>query len=348
MESQLDVGGVLAQENQLQHPHPFGREELRAEIVFVQQGVAEKQEFALLGPRDACRPGFLVVDFHGVVDVEGVFLSQVGHVVRVVGDFPGGVVEQSGHVLPLLVGENPFGKALVVGGGEVVVAVVGNGSDGGDVLAVLQVEELVFVAVEGLAEGEVVRLHDAAPEELVPGNPHEVLLVEVDEGFVHARIVVCVGRDERGVSVVFDGGPNQVEVGVRREVRLERGKQVVLHPVVAVGEVNPFALGTADTGIAGGADATVGLVDDLDAGMLARVAVADFPGAVPASVVDQNQFEIAEVLPEDAVEASAELRGHVVDGHHDGNERVGGSHLLRRVVSLFFTMVFSCGLSPSR
>ena len=68
-------------------------------------------------------------------------------------------------------------------------------------------------------------------------------------------------------------------------------------------------------------EAPVGLGDDADA--LVIEAVHDFHRSVLPTVVDDDQFEIGEGLRQNGLDGFGHIVLNIVDGHHDGNFRIG-------------------------
>lgn len=106
-------------------------------------------------------------------------------------------------------------------------------------------------------------------------------------------------------------------------MRIENFQGFVSQPVVAVEEEDVVAPGVVEAGVARGAEAAVGLGDDVDAAV-ARSVVGQYGGAaVGRAVVDADGLPVAAGLRQHAVEALAQVGLHVVDGYDDG-EKHGG------------------------
>lgn len=98
--------------------------------------------------------------------------------------------------------------------------------------------------------------------------------------------------------------------------------------VIAIEKENPIPSSTHQCAVAGGGDAGVALVGDVDAGVEAGVGVEEGRAGIGGAVVDAAGFPISVGLRAEGIEAFREVRGHIVDGDDDGE---GGGHgVIRR------------------
>lgn len=93
--------------------------------------------------------------------------------------------------------------------------------------------------------------------------------------------------------------------------------------IIAINKPNPIAVGGIKGTVAGGGDAGVALVGDVDAGVEAGVGVEEGGAGIGGTVIDAAGFPIGIRLRADGIEAFREVWGHVVDGDDDGE---GGVH----------------------
>lgn len=91
-----------------------------------------------------------------------------------------------------------------------------------------------------------------------------------------------------------------------------------MNRVIGINEPDPLAVGGGEGAVAGGGDAGVALVSDVDAGVKAGVGVEEGGAGIDGAVVDAAGFPIGVGLRADGIEAFREVRGHVVDGDDDG------------------------------
>lgn len=97
-----------------------------------------------------------------------------------------------------------------------------------------------------------------------------------------------------------------------------------MNRVICIDKPDPIAVGGGEGAVAGGGDAGVALVGDVDAGVEAGVGVEEGGAGIGGAVVDAAGFPIGVGLRADGIEAFREVRGHVVDGDDDGEGRRHG------------------------
>ena len=90
-----------------------------------------------------------------------------------------------------------------------------------------------------------------------------------------------------------------------------------MQEVVAVDEGQVFSAYEAESQVAGLGHASVGLVDDPDAGVGGGIGVEQRAASVGAAVVHAYGFPVLEALRPEAVQASAEELFGVVDRDYD-------------------------------
>lgn len=101
-----------------------------------------------------------------------------------------------------------------------------------------------------------------------------------------------------------------------------------MNRVICINKPDPLAGGGGEGAVAGGGDAGIALVGDVDAGVEAGVGVEEGGAGIGGAIVDAAGFPIGVGLRADGIEAFREVRGHVVDGDDDGE---GGGHgVIRR------------------
>ena len=193
---------------------------------------------------------------------------------------------------------------------------------------VFEVEDEILAPVEGLVHAHAMVADDACAIQLVPDDAvievgwvlhHEVgVFLPAEAGRVpadlpFARHVVAHHAVEVGdhhVGVVFERGSH------------EQFRGVLGDPIVGVEELDVCAFCLAEGEVAGGGDAGVGFVDDGHALVGGGVGVEDCGRAVGAAVVDEQQFEIREFLPQYGIDAAAYAFLGIVDRHDDADGRL--------------------------
>lgn len=117
-------------------------------------------------------------------------------------------------------------------------------------------------------------------------------------------------------------------------------KGIGLHPVVAVEEEHVLAGGGSESGVAGGAEAPVGLCDDSEPHVALGIVIEDGGAAVGAAVVDADGFPVGECLSQHAVEALPQVGLYVVDGYDDGEPwHLDGVNQLLQVFGVLLQLV---------
>ena len=101
-----------------------------------------------------------------------------------------------------------------------------------------------------------------------------------------------------------------------------RGVGFGQHDVVRVGKGDIFAAGVGHTGISGCSQTAVGLVDDSHARVARGPCLADSTAAIGASVIDEDDLDVAQRLAEHRVDGLVKVSGGVVHRHDHREQRV--------------------------
>ena len=184
------------------------------------------------------------------------------------------------------------------------------------------------VVPERLRERDAALVQVGAPVQLVPRRVQKLgveqlvgMLAEFPLAGKH-----LVGRGARlAVELVFRVVRVDVEAG-HGQIQLLLGGEAVqvfqhrrLAPVVAVHEVEELAARLPNGHVARPGGAAVFLVDDADPAVACRQVVARLSAAVGASIVHENDLEVAERLCLQRSDRAADPRLHVVDGDDDAD-----------------------------
>ena len=221
----------------------------------------------------------------------------------------------------------------------VVVGRVAERDDVGDVGTILDREDLVLGVVERFVEAQLEAFDRRPGEHLVPG-PAETAVAQQVRNDRHA--VVVPGHDPAVAHGIDTGAGRFAASGALLE-EIREGDAVLADsalgellqvlgndPVVGVHEHHEFAPGLVEPQVPCCTDSAVGAVEDPDAPVLCRVAVADRLAVVRAAVVDEQQFEVRHGLSQNALDAGRQVLFRVEDRDDDRNK-----HGVAGVVSVF-------------
>jgi hypothetical protein len=114
---------------------------------------------------------------------------------------------------------------------------------------------------------------------------------------------------------------HDVDVGAIAQDRQLFGEERRLPQVVAVEEREELAARGAERRVTGAGQAAIGLLQELDAGVLARQRLDRLRRSIPRPVVDDDQLEVGPGLRERDRMASPDVRLDVVRGHDDAHGR---------------------------
>ena len=135
------------------------------------------------------------------------------------------------------------------------------------------------------------------------------------DGFTHAILKYVVGGEQHHV---------QRHGGLGKRI-VDELQHVFIRPVVAVHITDIIPPSRQDARVPRGNEAAVGFVDDLHAGILLRVFIADLRAAVRRTVVDQKHFKIAIGLIQNAVHTTMQVFFHIINGHDHAEHRFSPS-----------------------
>ena len=183
---------------------------------------------------------------------------------------------------------------------------------------------LVLVA-DPLRPGQPGAVPEVAAEELVPREDVAEELRQVVDGDRAAVGVQPVHPRQPRPPVALQpdhvaGHQGRARLLRQREQQLERPRR---HQVVGVAEPEVLTAGVPDPLVASGTEAAVLDVHHPHPGVPGGVGIGDRPGVVGGAVVDHHDLELAQGLPEQAVEAGGEVRRHVVRRDHHAHPRRG-------------------------
>lgn len=248
--------------------------------------------------------------------------------------------------VPIALGEALVAEALRKG--EVVELLVGDVADGarrGDVVAIEGFVEMTH-ALEGLEEGEVEN-EVFKGVQIVAGNRCKVVGVAIDfipqigKGIAERKH----GMDDMGadgfggeIEVVRGGGGEAEALDVEdchvEVVRLHKGKGLGIgfgrKGVVGIEEGEGVGLDALEGADAGGVEAMVGLVENVDAGVFSGVGVSDGAGGVGGAVVDNPNLKGVMVLRKQTVECTGKGALGIVGGENHGESLHRGYYSIKQ------------------
>ena len=202
-------------------------------------------------------------------------------------------------------------------------------------------EQHIFTDGDVEVEADAFFCNQGSAEELVPDISDQFLLLQPIElgaegyGIGIVGIGFCLGRS----LVVPESLDDTIYLRVPLHLLGKSLQEAGFHPVVGIDEGDVFAPCGFDAAVAGGGDAGVLLVDDVDVNLNvnpnvdlcvlpARILIADGSGAVGAAVIHQDELEVAERLGEQAIDTAPQIRRHVVHRDDDRYQRTRIFHKL--------------------
>ena len=190
---------------------------------------------------------------------------------------------------------------------------------GCDVLVRLRRSECILVLFAG---GEAQGLKNLTPVELVPAHlkirDHQPAQRFFPGKHLVCNAVLCAGQNVPGFVDAQAAANGDLRIcghsgGVQFFQKL-RG-----HAVVRIHKSKPAAAGDLQPGVAGAAQALVGLMDHPDASILCRSRVAQGRAGIRRAVVHQNNFKIRKGLGQKGIDAGIEIFFHPIHRHNDAD-----------------------------
>lgn len=175
------------------------------------------------------------------------------------------------------------------------------------------------------ALGKTDQVEKLAGVELAPGGHRETVFAEHGAETLHSieDLFLGMGGWLGGVSLIrvdfAEAADGQVEPVLVAEA-MERINHFWPNRIVGIDESDPFAGGDFEAGVAGGGEALIRLMDDLNAGIFLREDVAEGSTHVGRAVVDEDDLEVRVDLATDGLDAALEDFRDVVNRDDDRDD----------------------------
>ena len=209
---------------------------------------------------------------------------------------------------------------------HIVIQRVMDGADMLRIAQILQIKHEVLTPADGIIHSQIVLLYNLVTIKFIPQNSIikiSRVLHHISGKFFHGQQPLCLNvalvghpRAYHPVKITDD----HITLGTLRGFHKKPGG-IGCNPVITVHKLYILSLGTIQSQISCVRHSTIFLMDDTDSLICLCVSVADFSGAVRASIIQQKQFKIGVLLLQNTVHTPLHKILRIIDRNNNTYHR---------------------------